>query len=194
MKLPHLPILAATAASLAMVIGMAATAASAATAPATHAPGVTAPVSARPQGHMMAPVTGTFHTTNGRGRLTGSFTPKKFTVANGVLEATGLLNGKLIAPNGTKLGKVHKTITMPLDTKTANARPMCNILNLRLGPLNLNLLGLKVHLNRVHLTITAIPGAGNLLGNLLCRIANLLNGSGNLSRMAALLNKALTLL
>ena len=44
------------------------------------------------------------------------------------------------------------------------------------GPLDLNLLGLTVHLNEVVLDITAVPGAGNLLGNLLCAVANLLNG------------------
>ena len=52
----------------------------------------------------------------------------------------------------------------------------CPILHLDLGPLDLNLLGLAVHLNEVVLDITAIPGAGNLLGNLLCAIAGLLNG------------------
>jgi hypothetical protein len=71
---------------------------------------------------------------------------------------------------------------------------VCSILNLKLGPLNLNLLGLNVHLNRVHLTITAIPGAGNLLGNLLCRIAGLLNGGGSLTQIATLLNRVLALL
>ena len=65
---------------------------------------------------------------------------------------------------------------------------------LTLGPLNLNLLGLVVTLNQVHLTITAVPGAGNLLGNLLCAVANLLNGTGSLSVIAALLNGILALL
>ncbi len=52
----------------------------------------------------------------------------------------------------------------------------CPILHLTLGPLDLNLLGLRVQLNQVVLDITAIPGPGNLLGNLLCAIAGLLNG------------------
>lgn len=52
----------------------------------------------------------------------------------------------------------------------------CPILHLDLGPLDLNLLGLHVHLNEVVLNIEAIPGAGNLLGNLLCAIAGLLDG------------------
>ena len=63
-----------------------------------------------------------------------------------------------------------------------------------LGPLNLNLLGLVVTLNQVHLNITAVPGAGNLLGNLLCAVAGLLNGGGTLSEISALLNSILALL
>jgi hypothetical protein len=58
----------------------------------------------------------------------------------------------------------------------AQQQARCPILNLDLGPLDLNLLGLTVHLNEVVLDITAVPGAGNLLGNLLCAVANLLNG------------------
>ena len=52
----------------------------------------------------------------------------------------------------------------------------CPILHLDLGPLDLNLLGLHVHLNEVILDIEAIPGPGNLLGNLLCAVAHLLDG------------------
>lgn len=52
----------------------------------------------------------------------------------------------------------------------------CPILHLELGPLDLDLLGLVVHLDRVVLDVTAEPGPGNLLGNLLCAIAGLLDG------------------
>jgi hypothetical protein len=62
-------------------------------------------------------------------------------------------------------------MTQPPPEPTA-----CPILHLDLGPLDLNLLGLHVHLNEVVLDIEAIPGAGNLLGNLLCAIAGLLDG------------------
>ena len=47
-------------------------------------------------------------------------------------------------------------------------------MNLSLGPLDLNLLGLVVHLDEVDLTIDAESGSGNLLGNLLCAVAGLL--------------------
>jgi hypothetical protein len=58
----------------------------------------------------------------------------------------------------------------------------CGILHLELGPLDLDLLGLVVHLDRVVLDISADPGAGNLLGNLLCSLAGLLD-SGPLSQI-----------
>ncbi|HET9596620.1 MAG TPA: hypothetical protein VFP65_13615 [Anaeromyxobacteraceae bacterium] len=56
------------------------------------------------------------------------------------------------------------------------AQAACPILALNLGPLDLNLLGLTVHLDQVVLNVAAQPGAGNLLGNLLCAVAGLLNG------------------
>jgi hypothetical protein len=73
-----------------------------------------------------------------------------------------------------------------LTSNTANMTATCEILSLSLGPLDLNLLGLRVELNDcsggpVTLDITAIPGGG-LLGDLLCGIANLLSGGeGSLS-------------
>ena len=70
----------------------------------------------------------------------------------------------------------------------------CQILRLSIGAIDLNLLGLTVHLNPVLLVITAVPGPGNLLGNLLCAIANLLNGGGPLAQIVALLNQILALL
>jgi hypothetical protein len=54
---------------------------------------------------------------------------------------------------------------------TAAAGPTCPVLNLVLGPLHLNLLGLVVDLNQVHLIITAEP-TGGVLGSLFCGLAN----------------------
>ena len=76
----------------------------------------------------------------------------------------------------------------------AAAQVSCQILNLSIGAIDLNLLGLTVHLNPVLLIVSAVPGAGNLLGNLLCAITNLLNGVGNLTTLVQLLNQLLALL
>lgn len=54
---------------------------------------------------------------------------------------------------------------------------VCEILSLELGPINLDLLGLQVDTNRILIDITAVAGPGNLLGNLLCAVTNLLNPS-----------------
>ena len=67
----------------------------------------------------------------------------------------------------------------------------CSILHLDLGPLNLNLLGLQVDLSEIVLDITGQTGPGNLLGNLLCGIAGLLDSPGGLAR---LLNQILGIL
>jgi hypothetical protein len=63
-----------------------------------------------------------------------------------------------------------------------------------LGPLNLNLLGLVVSLNEVVLDIGAQPGAGNVIGNLLANIVNLLNSDAALSSVAAALNQLVSAL
>jgi hypothetical protein len=55
----------------------------------------------------------------------------------------------------------------------------------------LDLLGLQINLSQIVLDITAEAGAGNLLGNLLCAVANLLNDPSGLTR---LLNSILDLL
>jgi hypothetical protein len=195
MKLPHLRMITVTAATAAMAVGLATTAAGAATTTAARTSHPAAPAAAAP-GSITSTVTGTFTNAAGQGTFAGTFTPKKFHVVNGVLEATGLLKGTLTDANGTQLGTVSRTATIPVNTSTnaAAAPAACQVLDLVLGPLNLNLLGLVVTLNQVHLNITAVPGAGNLLGNLLCAIAGLLNGGGALSQIAALLNQVLALL
>ena len=70
------------------------------------------------------------------------------------------------------------------------------MLNLVLGPLDLNLLGLKVHLNRVVLNSVAASGAGALLGNLICAVAGLLDGTGllNVLKVINKLNRILNVL
>jgi hypothetical protein len=74
----------------------------------------------------------------------------------------------------------------------AGSNVACDVVNLDLGPLNLNVLGLVIDLNQIQLDITAVPGAGNLVGNLLCGVAGLLDGNGT-SGLANLLNRLLGL-
>ena len=59
----------------------------------------------------------------------------------------------------------------PAATTSAAAGATCPVLNLILGPLDLQLLGLEVTLNQINLTVTATNGAG-VLGNLFCSLAS----------------------
>ena len=128
------------------------------------------------------------------GTATGTFTPTRFQASNGQLLATGQVTVTVTDLAGNVIGTASQTVT---DVVT-QADATCQILNLTLGPLDLNLLGLVIHLDTVHLTITAVSGPGNLLGNLLCAIAGLLNQPGGLSavltQIASLLNQILALL
>lgn len=123
------------------------------------------------------------------GTFVGTFTPTKFTTQNGQLAVTGLVQGTFTTAAGATQA-VSQTVTTVVTNATANNA--CTILTLDLGPLDLNLLGLQVQLNEVQLDITAVPGSGNLLGNLLCAVAGLLD-QGQVSGLATLLNQLLGL-
>jgi hypothetical protein len=74
-----------------------------------------------------------------------------------------------LSTRGVRMGvPLYQTSSGSISTK-ANGSPLmiCPILDLTLGPLDLNLLGLMVHLDQVHLTITA-DSEGGILGQLLC--------------------------
>jgi len=127
----------------------------------------------------------------------GTFELRRFEDRRGTLYAVGRLVGQLGGQ------EVSRQVRLPV-TGASNEAPAeglmqphglmqpqqvpeptpgaCDILTLALGPLDLDLLGLRVALSPVDLLIEAIPGAGNLLGNLLCAVAGLLDGGllGNL--------------
>jgi hypothetical protein len=77
--------------------------------------------------------------------------------------------------------KIHSAGTRSVQS----AQTLCPILTLDLQQLDLNLLGLRVHADRVFLTLTG-DSDGGLLGSLLCGLAN----SGKLTTQAAKLNWA----
>jgi len=92
------------------------------------------------------------------------------------LSITNVVNqvGGLVA-NGL-LGSTPFTAPLTLTATPNQADASCPILDLTLGPIDLNLLGLEVKTSQICLSITAEHGPGNLLGNLLCGVGNLLNG------------------
>ena len=122
------------------------------------------------------------------GTFTGVLDIARFAVQNGELVAIGTLSGTLTDTLGNVIGTVSNVrVTLPVTDISGS----CQILHLELGPLDLDLLGLQVHLDQVVLDITAQSGSGNLLGNLLCAVARLLDSDGALSSIARLLNQIL---
>lgn len=190
-----------------LTVSMLLVAGSAGTASAAKAPG-------RLHAHakhvkVTAPVSGA--TAAGQ-RIRATFIPKRLVSSGGQLIARGVLVGRIVKPG--KDQRFRKAVSMPVRavdghaTTPASARQTaaaafppapapgaCNVLNLVLAPLDLNILGLQVHLNQVVLNIVAQSGAGQLLGNLLCFVAGLLDGGGPLAglltQLQGLLNRIL---
>jgi hypothetical protein len=140
-------------------------------------------------GAISAPVTSTPTTTSTGVLQNGLFDVTRFTTSGGELFAVGTLTGTVTDLAGNVIGTISQTVTAPV-----NAAGSCQILDLTLGPLDLDLLGLVVHLDQVHLNITAQSGPGKLLGNLLCAVAGLLDGNAAptaLQQIVNLLNQIL---
>jgi len=162
------------------------------------------------------PVQGTGTTTAGvPADFTGNFQVSKFQVVNGQLMAVGHLTGAVTAA-GVETPVPGQDVSLPVKSINGKSLPgasgaetldetgaagmtiaqvaSCDVLNLVLGPLHLDLLGLVVDLNQVLLDITGQPGPGNLVGNLLCAITGLLDRAGTLSIIANLLQSILDIL
>jgi len=91
-------------------------------------------------------------------------------------------NGQLVA-TGT-VGSTPFQLPLVMRPQPLAVNAICPVLDLSLGPINLSLLGLNVDTSPICLEITATQGGG-LLGDLLCAIANLLNGGTPLATILA---------
>jgi hypothetical protein len=168
----------------------------------TGAPAAAVPTPTQEQQVAAAPVaqvTGTFtDALGGAGTATGTFVPSRFFVEGDRVLAEGVLDLVLVDSAGQQVDPAGQTVSLPVTlppTGGASIQAICQVLDLVLGPLDLDLLGLQVHLDTVHLNISAESGPGNLVGNLLCAIAGLLDGvSPNLQALVILLNAILALL
>jgi hypothetical protein len=160
--------------------------------------------------NVVVPVDGAVY---GGGTFEGIFAVEKFQRKGSDIYAVGQLTGTAYDANGMVMKTVQsKRVALPVTDIAVNGAPSngdfsimqqsCDILNLTLGPLDLNLLGLRVQLNQVQLDITAEQGPGNLLGNLLCAIAGLLDPQPSplpgipqlLNQIVGLLNQILGIL
>jgi hypothetical protein len=154
---------------------------------------------APPTASITAPLSGTCSfldtTTNQvvNGTLSGTLSLTQFTASGGQLFATGTINATCTAVNS--LGQtVTKTVSGTATFPAVGGQGSCRILHLTLGPIHLDLLGLVIDTNQIVLDITAQSGPGNLLGNLLCAVANALNGGAGAQQLANLLNRILAIL
>ena len=115
---------------------------------------------------------------------------------NGIV-AVAKLTGTVTGDGDKK--RISRKINVPVSlpgVAELQAQATCEILDLVLGPIDLRLLGLHLHVDRIHVRLTATQGGG-LLGDLLCAIANLLNGGnplGQLAQIVNLLNQILSVL
>jgi hypothetical protein len=145
--------------------------------------------------------------------FTGTFTIQRFARSDQGLAAVGIFVANVQESPTSPIRTIATQLAVPVVLRGDAAVPVsddleapdsgpaaiaqaqaCSILHLVLGPLDLNLLGLRIQLNQVVLDITAVPGPGNLLGNLLCAITGLLDNPSPLARLIALLNQLLDVL
>ena len=124
------------------------------------------------------------------GTMTGTFAVSRFAIVDGALVAVGQLTGTVTNTSGVVVRQIVSSVSWPV----ASAVGTCDILTLVLGPLHLDLLGLTIDLNQVVLEIAAVAGAGNLLGNLLCAIAGLLDAGALGTTLVNLLNQLIGVL
>ena len=131
----------------------------------------------------------------------GTYTIKRFLRSGNKIVTSGTLKGTM-RKNGKTKSVTKKNVLMPAAVSGAGPRDSasasqvlppipgaCQVLNLVLGPINLNLLGLVVRTNLINVRIDAVPGDGNLLGNLLCAVTNLLNPDGVLGPLTGAVNQ-----
>jgi hypothetical protein len=168
-------------ATAAMLLGSLGAAPAAMAAPQAAAAGTSMVAAAKPA-PTTQPVTGTLAGES----FTGAISDLTVRTVGDSLQLAGTITGTGLPTDGTPFTAEIQQIVIPEG---------CEILDLVLGPLQLDVLGLVISLDTVHLNITAVPGAGNLLGNLLCAIAGLLdNDDTPLNLIARLLNRLLTAL
>jgi hypothetical protein len=118
------------------------------------------------------PVTGTLED---GGTFEGTVNLNQLQFEDGQLTVSGVLNGVATTVDDVAHEITNQAFTTTLDLSSDTGREECRILFLDLGPIFLDLLGLEVDLSQIELEVRAVPGPGNLLGNLLCSVVHLLD-------------------
>lgn len=151
------------------------------------------------------PVTGVAQSV---GTLAGTMAISRFAIQDGRLVAIGQLTATVTDTAGNVIRTIVTQVAWPVANASgspvadaaascdsaSSAVAACDILDLILGPLHLDLLGLVIDLNQVVLSITATTGSGDLLGNLLCAITGLLDAGSLGQQLVNLLNQLIGVL
>jgi hypothetical protein len=144
---------------------------------------------------------------SGPGRLLGNLVTDVANLLNGGLSLGNIL-GQLTATQTAALTgglttalqrsfrdiTTHSVVTHPAGTSPAAPPGADEILHLSLGPVDLNVLGLEVKLDNcaggpITVDVSAVPGPGNLLGNLLDGVVHLLDQFPNVPALDRLLTR-----
>lgn len=132
------------------------------------------------------------------GTFDGLLSITELAFEDGQLLASGTLTGTAtqVIDGATVVTEITQTITdMAVDLLSSGPGGSCQILELDIpGGLTLDVLGLVVDLAPVNLEVRAERGPGNLLGNLLCAVAGLLDNGGPLAGISNLLDQINNLL
>jgi hypothetical protein len=128
--------------------------------------------------------------------VTGTYGIQRFVSRNGKAYSVGTFKGTFAGHHFTRYGVmmpagVNQNAMAP--SRRAHAAQSCPILNLTLGPIHLNLLGLVINTNQINVNITAVSGQG-LLGDLLCSVSNALSTGGLLGQIEGDLHSLVGLL
>src|SRR5918995_6704465 len=131
-----------------------------------------------------------------RGEEVGAEATRVVVPVTGTLSDGGTFEGRVINPDVSyqsatdrlRIGGILTGTATLIDGATESVREefrtqlsvtqqrrRCEILDLDIGRIHLDLLGLVVNIAPIHINVTAVRGAGNLLGNLLCALVGLLD-------------------
>jgi hypothetical protein len=164
-----------TCAALALALSVAACSQDAPTSTTTHEDQLSTPAVKKSDSFLSnIPVSGTLSDATA---FTGTLTVTRLAYD----QATGslLVSGVLRDATGRVVATIRNVEAQLFDPDGGT----CDILILDIGPIHLDLLGLVVDLSAIHLEITGQTGQGELLGNLLCALAGLLDPPGPLSQI-----------
>jgi hypothetical protein len=123
----------------------------------------------------------------------GTLNISQFAEQGGGIVAIGTVTGKVTGKDvGNKT--VNENVVLPVQVtgEEVTTQVICQVLNLVIGPIDLNLLGLRLQVDTIRIRLTA-DSQGGILGSLLCSLTGPIAGNP-LAQIVSLLNQILGLL